>query len=211
MPGRMYWFLLEVPEIIALEKGSVEGRSWLGLTREEARSVVDAIWKLPKVVNVGERAMPATRRLAESIRDADGWAAFGRRSALMELLYTVIEASRAQTAGEDERVEILERAKREIFASRSSPPTVADLADRLNVSRSHLHRVFRECLGETPKGFIERIRLEEGCRLLCQSDASIKKIAHELGYATSQHFATVFRRFTRHTPSQWRSLNRGEL
>jgi len=35
-------------------------------------------------------------------------------------------------------------------------------------------------------------------------------VAHELGFSSSQYFATVFRRFTGLTPTQYRARVRGD-
>ncbi|QPK43583.1 helix-turn-helix transcriptional regulator [Streptomyces gardneri] len=51
---------------------------------------------------------------------------------------------------------------------------------------------------------MERARL-----LLAETDLAITVIAMDLGYSSSQHFATAFRRETDTTPSRYRSAVRG--
>ncbi|MDG0791293.1 helix-turn-helix transcriptional regulator [Cohnella ginsengisoli] len=82
--------------------------------------------------------------------------------------------------------------------------TVPELAASINVSESHLFRLFREIAGEAPATFVERTRIEHARRLLIDSDASVTSLSMDLGFKTSQHFATVFKRYTGVSPRSWR-------
>ena len=49
-----------------------------------------------------------------------------------------------------------------------------------------------------------RLRIERARLLLAETDMPITMIAADLGYSSSQHFATSFRRDTGTTPSRYR-------
>ncbi|MHC4915443.1 MAG: helix-turn-helix domain-containing protein [Planctomycetota bacterium] len=83
------------------------------------------------------------------------------------------------------------RAAREVLAS-------------LGISYRQLSRYFSRVHGESPKQYQIRARLLEAQRLLEDTSWPVTSIAFELGYPSSQHFATQFRRATGLTPSSWR-------
>src|SRR5689334_14713959 len=58
----------------------------------------------------------------------------------------------------------------------SDPPTVRDLAKAVNVSPSHLTRLFREHTGRSPKQFGRDVRLERACVLVMTTFMSIKEV-----------------------------------
>ena len=62
------------------------------------------------------------------------------------------------------------------------------------VSVSHLITLFRKSTGETPHQFLLARRIERAEALLRSSDRSITDIAMDLGFSSSQHFATAFKK-----------------
>jgi AraC-like DNA-binding protein len=61
------------------------------------------------------------------------------------------------------------------------------------VSTPHFIEVFRAGFGETPKKYLLRQRIEEAARRLRDTDQAITRIALDLGFSSSQHFARAFR------------------
>ena len=63
---------------------------------------------------------------------------------------------------------------------------------------------FKEQMGLSPRQFILRTKIEAACRRLLASHESISKIGGDLGFPTSQYFATVFRRMMGVPPKTYR-------
>ncbi|CCD99263.1 AraC family transcriptional regulator [Bradyrhizobium sp. STM 3809] len=82
--------------------------------------------------------------------------------------------------------------------------SVADLAAFLDLSVPHLTELFRRGLGCSPYRWIMQRRIEHARAMLAERDRSITDIAIALGFASSQHFATVFRNACGLTPSEYR-------
>lgn len=76
--------------------------------------------------------------------------------------------------------------------------------DSLGLGYRQLTRHFMSEIGMTPKQYQMVRRIEEAQRLLEQTTLPIHSIAYELGFPSSQHFATQFRRITGNTPSRYR-------
>jgi AraC family transcriptional regulator len=72
--------------------------------------------------------------------------------------------------------------------------TLAGMAGRAGQSRFHFHREFRKRLGETPRKFIERLRLEQAAARLIGSTDSVCQIALQCGFASHEVFTRAFRR-----------------
>jgi AraC family transcriptional regulator len=71
-------------------------------------------------------------------------------------------------------------------------------------SRFHLHRAFREVVGETPKQYQLRLQLERAAvALACTSD-SVLDVALASGFSGPEVFSRAFRRHFGMTPSRYR-------
>jgi len=82
------------------------------------------------------------------------------------------------------------------------------LAASFGLSPSGLRMRFQAETGYTPKQYLLHRRIEEARRRLSVADDHITAIAHELGFPSSQYFATVFMRQTGSTPRAYRANHR---
>ena len=69
----------------------------------------------------------------------------------------------------------------------------------------HLLRHFKKARGMTPQQYRSHVRIERAVERLESSGDSITAIAMELGYSSSQHFATDFRKHRGASPGEWRA------
>jgi AraC-like DNA-binding protein/effector-binding domain-containing protein len=89
--------------------------------------------------------------------------------------------------------------------------SLAALARHAKISPFHLHRLFVETAGETPKQLTLRLRLGQAAVLLLLSDDSILDIALSCGFQSHEVFSRAFRRRFNMTPAEYRQqgfLNR---
>ena len=70
---------------------------------------------------------------------------------------------------------------------------IADIAAMLQVSASHLSRVFLRGTGSRPVEYLTRLRLEEAVRLLNATQLSIDAISRRCGIGDGNDFSQVFR------------------
>lgn len=75
----------------------------------------------------------------------------------------------------------------------------------LSCSQRHAARIYRARRGCTIKHAQLRLKCHAARELLATSDLSVTAIAMELGFPSSQHFATRFKRLTGSTPSSLRA------
>lgn len=109
-----------------------------------------------------------------------------------------------QAAMMDERV----RQAVEILASPDTLHITMDaLADRLNVSASHLTHLFSQQVGQPPMQFHQQQRHRRAAELLLATNQSIAQIAQAAGYDNAFHFSARFRKWAGVSPRHFRNGN----
>ena len=76
---------------------------------------------------------------------------------------------------------------------------------RAGWSPFHLHRAFRRIVGETPKQYTLRLRLEGAAARMLASDDSIVDVALAAGFNSHEVFTRAFRRHFGRTPAEYRA------
>lgn len=94
------------------------------------------------------------------------------------------------------------------FAEDFSVTTLAELAE---ISPQHLCRIFKETLHMRPMEYITYRRLGEAKNLLRHSEDSIAEIASKCGYPDPSYFSTVFRRYEKVSPAEYRKNQKNYL
>ena len=92
-----------------------------------------------------------------------------------------------------------------VDADLQAPPSLAALASKVGIDVVTFLREFKVTHGATPRHYIQQRRLARACRLLAFTDASVTRIALDVGFSSHAHFSTVFRAATGVTPSTYRS------
>ena len=76
----------------------------------------------------------------------------------------------------------------------------ARLAEIAHISESYLRRLFLASLGETPRQYLIRRRLDLAKRLLSESHLSVAQVAERCGFSSVYHFCRSFKSATGQTP-----------
>lgn len=101
---------------------------------------------------------------------------------------------------------------RELLASTAlyTDPTIdaARLAKRLGVPLRRMSAAVNGQLGLNVSQFVNGYRVDEACRLLADSEATITAIMQEVGFETKSNFNREFQRVTGMSPSAWRKSRR---
>lgn len=83
-----------------------------------------------------------------------------------------------------------------------------ELASKLNISYSWFRKVFREYTGYAPAKYFQALKLRKAKHLLVSTSQSVKEIAYQLGYSSTEHFFSQFKKNTGYTPNEYRSFGR---
>jgi AraC-like DNA-binding protein len=90
-----------------------------------------------------------------------------------------------------------------IEADPTMPASIGRWCRIARVGRTRLHWLFRKHLGSAPAAWMHRQRIARACPRLLRGER-ITRIALDLGYASSQHFARTFKALVGSTPTGWR-------
>lgn len=195
-PSRFWWMIIQMPAESLLE-------DWLGLNFVEQQQIINGLKELPRVVHTSMLTRDIFQRLKSALSLQDSFAIIERRLAVLDFLMLLLR----QKTDKEKPDFVFPRLDKIITKISLHPewrPSVSELADDCDISVPHFYRVFQYYTGLTPMNYLENNRMQEAYRYLKNSDNSITSIALDLGYASSQHFATIFRKRTGRTPSSWR-------
>ncbi len=85
----------------------------------------------------------------------------------------------------------------------SNKPAVQELAEAVNLSPSHLRRLFKTETGIPLNRYIKSLRLEKSKELMEQTFLNIKQIMFAVGVKDKSQFARDFKKLTGFTPTQY--------
>ena len=117
---------------------------------------------------------------------------------------TALAAARAHVTGEPVLLAELRAYVREHLVA----PSIADAARALAVAPRTLQRR----LTESRTSFqveVQRVRLATAEGRLAESETPVTTIAFDLGFASPQHFATLFKKHAGESPTEYRARRRG--
>jgi len=83
-------------------------------------------------------------------------------------------------------------------------PKFGRVAAEMNMSTSHLRRLFHTHFGKSPKAVFDRVRLERAATLLTSSTATLEDVSSRAGFRSTSDFCRVFKRHFGHSPNVWR-------
>jgi len=84
-------------------------------------------------------------------------------------------------------------------------PSLAALSEHARLSPFHLHRVFSNTAGETPKQFTLRLRLGRAAAMLLTGKESVLNVALSCGFQSHETFCRTFRQRFGMTPTAYRA------
>lgn len=129
--------------------------------------------------------------------------------AIVSLLLT--EAARTASSSPGVRASDFVRNAIDLLTDRAfTQAPIQSVAEELGVSTVWLNKRFRAEVGMTPGDWVRGLRTKEARRLLAIEGLSVTETSIRLGYATTQYFATSFRRAVGISPSAYRSQTADE-
>ena len=118
------------------------------------------------------------------------------------LLWTRLTVAQDQWVTMDARIR---RAVDYLANQFREPFQMENLARYCGLSVSRLAHLFTAQTGLSPQRFLERHRMQIAAHMLRMTDFTITEIAGEVGYADPFYFSNRFRRYSKKSPSQFRT------
>ena len=82
--------------------------------------------------------------------------------------------------------------------------TSTELADILGLSVSQLDRKFKSFAGVSPMTYLLKVRINEACRQLAETEKTITEIHLDTGFQDQSYFCRQFKKFMGTTPRKYR-------
>ncbi len=159
------------------------------------------------------KIVPATdefKRVLETINDEYQSDSFARTSLLRGLVIQLACYLAASEATEKQminpvhvKITKFETLAREHFADGWK---VADYASSLGLSTTHLNRLCREVLGQSPKEHLHSLTIQEAKRLLAYTKLDVASVGYRIGIDDPSYFSRVFMRQTGQSPRAFRAI-----
>lgn len=129
---------------------------------------------------------------------------FQRAALDLALLALRGEPSIATSTMETHAADRAERALAWYMEHVYEAPKFDRLAAEMNMSTSHLRRLFHSHFGKSPKAVFDRVRMERATMLLTSSTATLDEVASRAGFHSTSDFCRVFKKHFSHSPNVWR-------
>lgn len=108
--------------------------------------------------------------------------------------------------------QIVMTAIRTIYERYGDPAmTLENIAKVAHLSKSHLSYIFREVTGVGFSEYVGKVRLQNACRLLNETQMTNEQICHACGFRDVPSFYRFFQTHTAMTPMAYRKANRSPL
>jgi len=183
-------------------------KTLLRFTRTETEEIRARLRQLPPHLTVN--ATPIKHDFIELFRAYDTlqgrYRTLCMTATCMHLVTGLLETSRQEPEPSH-----ADRIGAIIEAMRRTPEKIRPidaLAHEAALSPSHFINQFKRLTGLPPHHFLLLCRIDEAKKRLRDTRHSVTRIAQDLGFCTSQHFSSHFKRATGKTPFAWRKQTR---
>jgi AraC-like DNA-binding protein len=195
-PGIVYWLNVMVP---------ARGHGFLGLSPADSHCLVRRFLELP---DHQFKAMRAIKRLFNELFQLhDDKIAFMRsarmQTAVLRLLFAILDSAAGRTAKSQPSRQMAHLVQT-IRECPQAEYRLKDLARCSHLSLTRFKERFKTEIGVSPQHFIVEAKVAAAQDRLRLGREPITQIAIDLGFVSSQYFATVFKRITGQTPRDYR-------
>ncbi len=126
-----------------------------------------------------------------------------KKSTIIEMIALI----RGVKIEERKTLPVVERAKALIESSITEDLSVAEIAEKINISVHYLCHVFKAETGITPIDYRNSVKLTKAKKLLVGTDNKISDIALECGFGSASYFSKLFGESEEITPAEYRKLH----
>lgn len=190
--GLLYWIHVRLPKRPA---------PFLTLSARDAWPLVRRLRQLPHRKFLGDRLL---KTLFEDIitllnQPEKPLVRIEISAKLIQWLAIIVRCAGAET--DRRNTPDIKRVLAHIDATLEEPVSIPQLASVAGLSASRLKSKFKEQIGVPPAEYVLRRKIDRARRLLEQGK-SVTDTAYQLGFSSSQYFATVFKRLTNTRPGE---------
>lgn len=98
----------------------------------------------------------------------------------------------------------LDRSLDYLSSNLDKPLSLQDMANQVNLSKSHFSRLFKEQTGFSPTDYFIHLKVQHAAMLLSFSDKTVREISYEVGYQDPYYFSRIFKKVLGLSPTEFR-------
>ncbi|EYC52326.1 AraC family transcriptional regulator [Hylemonella gracilis str. Niagara R] len=118
--------------------------------------------------------------------------------------YRLLSTVQMQGVAGEAQMEQINHIVNRIMARVSEPLSLADVADELGMSQSRFSRFFHRATGNSFTDFVNRVRINQACHLLMQTEDYVTDICYQVGFSNVANFNRRFLELKGMTPTEFR-------
>lgn len=126
---------------------------------------------------------------------------------LCELLIKIHRKSRQQANPNAYKLELIHKSIQYLKDNYANPIHLTEVSQHAFLSKSYFSSLFKKTTGMSVFDYLQKIRIDEACRLLIDSSATITSISEKVGYKDYRFFNKIFRKITGMTAQEYRKRN----
>ena len=179
--------------------------AWSGISESEQR-LMGRIFALNTqgVLNDFRGVQPIVQQLFRELSQLE----FGYKTRVNQLLdELLILLVRQLTRQQNQRrdfPQVFQNLEKLLRADLEHPWTVEEMATIVGLGSTAFTEKVKAFSGFSPLNYLINIRISEAIKQMKTTQKSLTDIALEMGFYSSQHFSTTFKKLTGYTPGQYR-------
>ncbi len=204
--GTVNWLHLQLQELNT--SGTFTPGKWSGLTPNECSGIGRILRYnyIPVLSNIKDAGQLLNRLAYEIVNQEIGY--ITRVNHLLDELLILIarQLSRQNNLRRDfpQSFLLLEQSLRNNLAHQW---TVEEMGALIGLGNTAFSEKVKSYTGFSPLNYLINIRITEALKLLKRPHVHVTDIALNVGFYSSQHFATTFKKLTGYTPREFRKKN----
>jgi AraC-like DNA-binding protein len=130
----------------------------------------------------------------------------GKVYELLSLYFNRTEDTNAEACPflvDEDNVIKIRKAKDIVIANMAEPPGLQELADQVGINLKRLKMGFKQIYGDSVYSFLFDYKMEYARKLLDSGSYNVNEVGLKIGYSTSSHFISAFKKKFGTTPKKY--------
>lgn len=198
-PCALYWLILPLPQ---------NSQRLPGLTAKQSRELFHQLGKIKqRTFQSSTQLQTRFKQMHAELQDMSLLQPVALRACLHNLLIQLLRDhdQAMQTSNAPRRSPAIRRTMQWMAEHLTEDASVEEIAAIANLGVSRFHERFLAEVGLTPADYRTHLRIRQAQHLLRHTNQTITRISFDLGFSTSQYFATVFKKIVSTTPGRYRA------
>jgi AraC-like DNA-binding protein len=172
----------------------------------DGQEIVKQLSAKPFVRNASDLMVSSFKKIIEEDKEQQSGYLFQIENSIRQILISAIRSRLEQETRSVWSKRFVEKVDCFLAENKNFTGPVDLLFEEMGVSRSRGYDIFHMTFGINPKEYILRKKIIIAKQMLME-ERDIASIAYDLGFSSSQSFATSFKKLTCSTPTNYRKNN----